>query len=67
MRTEDIDIELCHDWLKDAIRGYWRAKKDIAESNVTGVKAWKAAAFRRLNHARRELKEANSFYNSIFS
>lgn len=66
MRTEDLDIELIHDWLKDATRSYWRARKDVAECNVIGIKEWKAAAFRRLNHARMELKEANSFYNSIF-
>jgi hypothetical protein len=66
MRTEDIDIELVHDWLNSALKHYWRARKDVAECNATGVKAWKAAAFRQLNHARKELKEATSFYNSIY-
>jgi methionine synthase I (cobalamin-dependent) len=58
MRELDINYNTLNEALRESIKRYARAKRDLAEANAFGIKEWKQVAFRQLNHARRELKRA---------
>lgn len=58
MRELDINYDTLSVALRESTKRYKRAKLDLAEANIYGIKEWKQAAFRQFNHARRELKLA---------
>lgn len=58
MRELDINYDTLSVALRESTKRYERAKLDLAEANIYGIKEWKQVAFRQLNHARRELKRA---------
>jgi len=58
MRELDINYDTLSVALRESTKRYKRAKLDLAAAYSYGIKEWKQAAFRQLNHARRELKRA---------
>jgi len=58
LRQLDVNYTALSAYLCEARYQYKLAKRDLADASRTGVQSWKAAAFRKLNYARAELRRA---------
>jgi hypothetical protein len=64
-RSFDVSFNALSSYLVDARFQYKRAKLDLREANQCGVREWKAAAMRRLNTSRAELRRAIRLTHSV--
>jgi hypothetical protein len=65
MRDLDINLHTLNTALKYGTVRLQRAKRDLREANASGVKTWRAAAFRQLNHARTELRRLTKLARAV--
>ena len=67
LRQLDVNYTALSAYLCEARYQYKLAKRDLADASRTGVQSWKAAAFRKLNFARAELRRATKLAKSVLS